>query len=764
MGGAGGHMRHPHDLNEVSDGKDLIALFRAIPAYLKSKEFKAGESSSLKLDGSNNGLRLAYRDGKYQFVVDRGTKRFLDIQGVSIDQLEDRFHSKVITDPKTGEEITKQHGMVESSAALLDMMNDGLESDPDEMFSVLKELGFLSEKDNRLIPDPAKYISIEFVERTIFDHPTNPELGKANVIYYPYDFIAFHGVSEFFEMILKRTGEVVRQGPKAGPEDSGPGNPIPYNRAALNKLVELVTPHAPAGFKVFAPISLKVAMAAGEDITDEGDDDAAVVDRAIKQLSANIEEALNTNIAIRTSTTLPPTTKTLEGWLSDPAFKNFDYKPLIRLKSLDKKGKVRRVNPFHKDVHDALIKQQVSVVNYVDDPEIGQEEECPLSGDLYDCEKAIYGAIFIEAARILGNTVKKSLMPAVEEFGSAVSHEGIVIDAGMPFGKKKTGHAFKITGEFIIDARGGTYATNPGESRPGLREEEEPSVELDIVDSSAADPIGSGAGTDTIAIVPGAFKPPHLGHVRMVEHYASEADKVIVLISNPLKNQRTLADGTVISASVSKQIWELLIAHLPNVEVKISDSASPITATYGFIGKNGPVKPGSEIILGVCTKGNDIARYKQVSRYVKEGVVIRSIEACAVAPAQHSAEYMFLLGNSPLGEEMPSVLAHEKDPRNFHASDMRYLLGKATEDEEAVELLEDFIGDPDKIDDVLSILNIDTGATMPIDEISSASGGAAPFGLSTWGSKKKKERQNKYIDTSLVNEVYKLIIERGIIQ
>ena len=51
----------------------------------------------------------------------------------------------------------------------------------------------------------------------------------------------------------------------------------------------------------------------------------AAVNEAIKQLSANIEQALNTNISIRTSSTLPPTTKTLEGWLADPAFKNFNY-------------------------------------------------------------------------------------------------------------------------------------------------------------------------------------------------------------------------------------------------------------------------------------------------------------------------------------------------------------------------------------------------------------------------------------------------------
>ena len=30
---------------------------------------------------------------------------------------------------------------------------------------------------------------------------------------------------------------------------------------------------------------------------------------------------------------------------------------------------------------------------------------------------------------------------------------------------------------------------------------------------------------ETVAIVPGAFKPPHMGHVDMVEQYAEDADR-----------------------------------------------------------------------------------------------------------------------------------------------------------------------------------------------------------------------------------------------
>ena len=34
-----------------------------------------------------------------------------------------------------------------------------------------------------------------------------------------------------------------------------------------------------------------------------------------------------------------------------------------------------------------------------------------------------------------------------------------------------------------------------------------------------------------VAIVPGAFKPPHAGHVGLIGDYAGQADKVIVMVS-----------------------------------------------------------------------------------------------------------------------------------------------------------------------------------------------------------------------------------------
>ena len=99
MGGAGGHMRHPHDLNEVDFGKDIIELFRAIPSYLKTKEFQGGQTSSLKVDGSNNGLKVVVRNGDYTFAVDRGTQMAADVAGVSLEDMDTRWPEKI--DPDT---------------------------------------------------------------------------------------------------------------------------------------------------------------------------------------------------------------------------------------------------------------------------------------------------------------------------------------------------------------------------------------------------------------------------------------------------------------------------------------------------------------------------------------------------------------------------------------------------------------------------------------------------------------------------------------
>ena len=213
--------------------------------------------------------------------------------------------------------------------------------------------------------------------------------------------------------------------------------------------------------------------------------------------------------------------------------------------------------------------------------------------------------------------------------------------------------------------------------------------------------------------------------------------------------------------------------------MQVSGHASPITATYEFIGKDGPVEPGTEVILGVSTKGGDAARFKEAAKYVKDGVLLRDLSSAAVQPVAHSSQYMGLLNVSPLKDDMPSVKSG-KNPLAFHASDMRYLLGKADEDEEAIELLEDFVGEAN-IFDLLSIFDIDSG----MNEISSMASGAIQGAMvgsdgTSWNSdatkkfnKKQKEISKltgknlaikENVDISTIDDVMRLIMEKGIMR
>ena len=85
-----------------------------------------------------------------------------------------------------------------------------------------------------------------------------------------------------------------------------------------------------------------------------------------------------------------------------------------------------------------------------------------------------------------------------------------------------------------------------------------------------------------IALVPGGFKPPTVGHFSLVNEVAknSNIDKVIVLIGH--KNR----DG--VSKEESKAIWDIYKKYLPsNVEIQIADNSSPIADVISLI-KNNP--------------------------------------------------------------------------------------------------------------------------------------------------------------------------------
>jgi len=644
MGGAAGHMAHPYDLQDVETGTDLLNFFERAKSYVEKKG-----AASVKIDGVNVSFKVVGEPGNKEFAVDRGSLKWIDIEGITIDKINMRF--------------PEGHGMRRAIGTLLAILNKALP----KIESELEALG--------LYNDPTKFLNTEYVE------------GKTNVTKYDKNFLAIHGLNQFYHKIHSRTGRE-RPGLDRPEGLKSPSVEVPYDSRIMESLIKKLNSVAEEyGFEVYGSVPTEKLV----DIA---------LDKALKEpvsflISADRE-----------------ITKTLGEWLQEVT--NPRYAVVKR-----KDGK--KTHALHKQLYLDLLNKTVPIVDLV-------EEE--------NAEDALSGAIIMHATRLLGNEILRGL---TSPMGDVMNHEGIVLRDENVFGSQPV----KITGEFIVGNLTGGFG--------GLEEEMDEDLK------------------NVIALVPGAFKPPHQGHAEMVEQYAVEADKVIVLISKPVKSARKLANGRAITAEDSASIWKILTKHLPNVDIEISGHASPVTATYEFVSEEGPLEPGTEVILGVCTKGKDIERFRGIEKYAKSDIELRPLSNCAVSPVEHSSEYMELLNMSPLKNDMPSVLDSAKDPSNFHASDMRYLLGKATEDEEALELLEDFVGGPRNVVQILSILGIDTGLNEPLGETSMAGGTGggdvegAPFGLSIQ-DRKRKRKKSIYYEPELYKEVLELIMSRGILK
>ena len=258
----------------------------------------------------------------------------------------------------------------------------------------------------------------------------------------------------------------------------------------------------------------------------------------------------------------------------------------------------------------------------------------------------------------------------------------------------------------------------------------EEEFELEVVEDESDDPVVDADYPKKVAVVPGAFKPPHKGHLDMVRKYADMADEVIVLISRPTKSGRKLPNGREITAEDSLKIWNVLTDGMSNVRVEISTHASPINAAYEYVGDEGPLNVGDKVILGCSAKDCDWKRWTQAEKYIKKGVELLTPEGTAVTPAMR-------------GGEMP-----------FSATDFRNALGNP---ENRAEIAE-FVGE-ENVDAVLDILGLGS-----VEEMSTAgiAGAQVPLEFGSDRPKKKRSKQNEYIDLSLIDEVIELIMKRGI--
>lgn len=102
---------------------------------------------------------------------------------------------------------------------------------------------------------------------------------------------------------------------------------------------------------------------------------------------------------------------------------------------------------------------------------------------------------------------------------------------------------------------------------------------------------------ETVAVLPGGFKPPTNGHFQALETLLQNADKGVVFIG---KSPR---DG--IDQEMAYQIWSIYKPYLSKPVLIEKSPITPVQSTYDLAAAHNNVN----IIVGAGAKDQDISRY-----------------------------------------------------------------------------------------------------------------------------------------------------------
>jgi len=287
-----------------------------------------------------------------------------------------------------------------------------------------------------------------------------------------------------------------------------------------------------------------------------------------------------------------------------------EHKETIRALIKDEKNLMKAaIQPLEVIVHDFSVEMLRGLQSaFILD---NSKEIQRLRGEVKTAIDAIGGSSHEGALAMLKKQMEK--LKDLENVSTA--SEGFVFDYD--------GQTYKFTGNFApINQILGLFKYGRGDIPAMMKEEDVDQRDTDRYFGTISE---DGATVD-VAVVPGAFKPPHRGHLAMVAEYSKMAKRVIVFMS-PLP--RKLDDGREMGFDMAYQLWQpyLKSAGLNNVKVLESPVNSPVGATFKFVAneENEPdyAQPGESVVLGVSNKGGDDSRFSdKAQKYAAEGVTV----------------------------------------------------------------------------------------------------------------------------------------------
>lgn len=152
-------------------------------------------------------------------------------------------------------------------------------------------------------------------------------------------------------------------------------------------------------------------------------------------------------------------------------------------------------------------------------------------------------------------------------------------------------------------------------------------------------------GGRTIALFPGAFKPPHVNHFETVRYLAQrgDIDEVVVIIAN---RSRPIPGSTkALGVDVAKRVWAVYLRHLTNVRVEVA-AASAVAHAVDLVDR---LRPGDNVLLVLGKEDTTAGRSrfgKLRSREPPSGVTVSIIEGSAdIAPVRATQLRAHLAGD-----------------------------------------------------------------------------------------------------------------------
>ena len=588
--GAGRHMAHPFDASStkvndegakeidyvVKNGQEFLDLFNLIKADLSRPASPL--RPAVKIDGVNTSFKLVNSNGDFsqegkEFAVDRGSQNELDKDGITIEKAILRFPDFITLKTEDGKKITTTEKTIKGvnnapyNWKEAKKKKEGLVLGDKVVYKQTKK----STPSNAIITKVQQHCMVAATQTllSILNEKIaelKPELEKLDMWDNPNNIINA-------EYVLKSTN--VKEYPfnflalhninqwKQGETRRDLDEDIEYSQEAMDKMAEKLR-----------DVAAKT-MAPGKSEDDEAPEGFRVYSTIPSSLSREINydkdkegitAPLNEKIGINQDGEIK--TKTLKNWVEE-----ITRNPILDGDISVKDGeKIKEIFPLSGYILKNVVLKPKPLEELVGEDKALQK-------------RAIDAGILMYATMKMGQEVKEALE---SELGPVGDEEGVVMRLpGVP--------TFKLTGNFIVDKD-----QTPFQDRGGEEPIERPK--------------------NRTAIFPGSFKPPHRGHMSVIQHLVDKhnPDKVIIYISSPDPEGKNVR-STKITPAKAKKIFDEYIKAM-NFTVPVHTIVSPvpqsIKAAYDYI----ETKAGNDEEVLLATSLADPGRY--AGPYLKRSVEI----------------------------------------------------------------------------------------------------------------------------------------------